>query len=42
MSKPWNEVRCMECDKVIAETQSSQPLPSLFCPECAEKEKQDE
>jgi hypothetical protein len=34
------EIQCGECNKTIAYTSSSEPLPFLYCPECAEKEKE--
>jgi len=37
----WGDVHCGRCNVKIAETASSAPLPNLYCPACAEAEREE-
>jgi hypothetical protein len=36
------EIHCPRCNGLVAKTSSTQPLPGIYHPECAEAEKDEE
>lgn len=35
----WGEVNCGKCGTTIGYTTSSEPRPSIYCPQCTSEEK---
>lgn len=38
----WWDINCNRCGSLIAKTASSEPLPSFYCPSCADAEDEED
>lgn len=38
----WYEIFCSRCEALIGETSNTMPLPCIYCPQCAEAERNEE